>query len=305
MRVTNKMLSMTVLNNLGANLNRLQRLQDQMSSGQVISKPSDDPVVGARVLTLNSVIQQHEQYDRNTNDALSWLEATEKALGSLTDVLQRVRELTVAGANGTLAPTDREAIAKEVEQLTGNIFQIANTSFANRYIFAGTKTTDAAFTEAPPGSGTIVYSGNTGKLEWEVSQGVTITVNIDGSEAFNPAIPGIVGDPSIFTLLKELKDNLQSGNTAHLSGTTLGQLDLAIDNVLNLRAAAGAKSNRLEMAQDRYAVETINYKALKSKLNDVDLARLVTDFKMQENVYQAALNTSARIIQPSLLDFLR
>lgn len=305
MRVTNKMLSMTVLNNLGTNLNRLQRFQDQMSSGQIISRPSDDPVIGARVLTLNSVIRQHEQYDRNTDDALSWLETSEKALGSLTDVLQRIRELTISGANGALSPTDREAIAKEVGQLAGNAMQIANTSFANRYIFAGTKTIEAPFAEVPPGSGTITYSGNTGKLEWEISQGITITVNFDGGEAFNPAIPGIAGDPSIFSLLKEINNNLMSGNTSQLSGPNLGQLDKVIDHVLNLRASAGARSNRLEMAQDRFAGETINYKALKSKLNDVDLARLVTEFKMQENVYQAALSTSARIIQPSLVDFLR
>lgn len=291
MRVTNKMLSMTVLNNLGANLNRLQRMQDQMSSGQIISRPSDDPVVGARVLTLNSVIQQHEQYDRNTNDALGWMETTEKALGSLGDALQRARELTVYGANGSLSQTDRDALAQEVEQLTGNMVQIANTSYANRYIFAGTKTTTAPFD--PTGT----YGGNTGQMNWEVSQGVTMTVNIDGNDAFV--------NPGIFNILDDLKNDLLAGNTANLSGAILGQLDNAIDSVLNLRAAVGAKSNRLEMSQNKSFAEKINYEELKSKLNDVDFAKIITEYKMQENVYQAALSTGARVIQPSLLDFLR
>lgn len=306
MRVTNKMLANTVMNNLHADLKRLQKLQDQLSTGHIISRPSDDPVIGTRVMTLNSVMSQRNQYERNIDDSLGWLETTDKALGSINDLLQRARELAVAGANDSLSQTDRIASAKEVEQIKYSMVQIANTSYANRYIFAGTMTTTMPFDQSG------IYSGNSGavgQMNWELSQGVTLTVNIDGNEAFNPNIAGIPpGGPgvpgTIFTLLDNLQTDLQAGNTAQLSAS-LSQFDTAIDSTLNLRAAVGAKSNRLEMAKSRSGDEMINYEQLIAKLNDVDMAKLITDFTMQENVYQAALNTAARIIQPSLLDFLR
>ncbi|OPY58794.1 MAG: Flagellar hook-associated protein 3 [Pelotomaculum sp. PtaU1.Bin035] len=381
MRVTNKMIANTVLTNLNADLKRLQKQQDQMSTGHVVSKPSDDPVIGARVMTLDSVLKQHDQYDKNMDDALGWMQTSETALGNLTDALQRVRELTVYGANGTLSQTDREALAKEVEQLTGNVVQIANTSYANRYVFAGTKTTTSPFdangnykgcstvpvvnepvgtgdgtttvfnlaqkpvTSSPPPSLTVggaaytlvpsppstmpsdsqysidyntgkitfgvapaagqpivanysYYDSSTeGKLDWEVSQGVQMTVNIGGINAFV--------NSDVFNILNDIQSNLTAGNTDNLSNTMLSKLDNAIDNTLNLRAALGAKSNRLEMAQNQSSSESIDYEQLLSKLNDVDMAKIYTDFNMQETVYQSALNTGARIVQQSLLDFLR
>ncbi len=295
MRVTNKMIAQTVLNNLGTGLSRLQKLQDQMSSGYMVSRPSDNPVVATRVMTMNSVMKQHEQYERNVDDAIGWLEATDKALGNLTDALQRARELALYGANGTLSSTDRSALAQEVEQLTASVVQIANTSYAGRYIFAGTMTTTSPFAEVPPGSGIVVYSGNNGQLEWEVGQGVTVNININGRDAFI--------DSDVFASLNDLRTNLQSSGT--FDTTILSRLDSAIDSTLNLRASMGAKNNRLEMALNRYSMEKINYEQLLSKLNDVDIAKIYTDFKMQEAVYQSALNTGARILQPTLLDFLR
>ena len=298
MRVTNRMIAQTVLNNLGTNLNRLQRLEDQMSSLQVVSKTSDDPVIANRVITLNSVLKQHDQYERNMGDALAWIETTEQTLGGVTNALQRAREQAIYGANGSLDQTDREAIANEIDQLFNNVVQLSNTTFANRYIFGGTKTTTAPFDQ--DGN----YSGDDGQLNWEISQGVMMTVNINGETAFGDT--SAAGDTGIFTTLNNLRKNLRpGGDIASISTTDLADLDKAIDGVLNLRASLGAQANRLDMAKSQAGDEKINYEALKSKLNDVDLAKIVTDFKMQENVYHAALNVGARIILPSLVDFLR
>jgi len=284
------MIANTVLNNLAANLKRLEKQQNQMSTGQIVSKPSDNPAVATRVLNLNSVMMQHEQYDRNMSDAQAWLETTDNALGNLGDVLQEVRGLAVQGASDTLTQSDRDTIVKNLEQIKANIVQIANTTFADRYIFAGTKTPVAPF--AADGS----YGGNDGQLNWEVSPGVTIAVNIDGVDAFI--------DTGVFTALDNLIGNLQAGDTAQVSSSSLAELDTAINGILNLRAAVGAKSNRMETALSQSSSESINYEELLSKLNDVDMAKLVIDLEMQSNVYEAALSTAAKIIQPSLVNFL-
>lgn len=294
MRVTNKMIAQTVLNNLGTNLKRLQKLQDQMSSLQVVSRMSDDPAVATRVVTLNSILSQSEQYERGIDDAAGWLETTENALGNVTDALQRARELAVYGANGALDQTDRDAIAAEIEQIFDSVVQLANTSYAGRYIFAGTKTTETPFDSDGNYSGN---SGAGGQLNWEISQGVTMTVNIDGEAAFI--------DTGVFSALRDLKTHLRSGDIEAIGGADLAALDSAIDGVLNLRASLGAKTKRVEVIKDLTWDEKLNYEELKSSLNDIDLAKAVTEFKMQENAYHAALNVGARIILPSLVDFLR
>jgi len=304
-RVTNKMIANTVLYNLSANLKRMQKLQDQMSTGNVISKPSDDPVIATRVLTLNSVMSQHDQYYTNMDDAIGWMEAADAALDSLCDALDLAKEKAVYGANDTLSQTDRDAIAEEIEQLTGNIIQIANTSFGGRYIFSGTKTNTTPYDDNGNYYGN---SGVDGKLYWEVSQGVTIAINVDGDEVFNPSTVSPItpdGSHTFFNVLHDLQTALRNSDSDSLSGVILSNLDKLKDNVLNVRAAVGAKCQRLEMAQKQSANETTNYEELLSKLNDVDIAVIYTDFKMQETVYRSALNAGANIMQYSLLDFLK
>lgn len=290
MRVTNRMVAQTVLNNLYAAQRRLMKTQDQLSSLQVVSRPSDDPVIAARVLTLNTVLGQNEQYGRNIADALSWVEMTEATLGKVNDVLQRARELAVYGATGTLEDTSRRALAEEVGQLLDNLVELGNTSLAGRYIFGGTQT------DAPPFAAGGTYSGSTQRLSWEISQGMVVEVSVDGKAAFV--------DSGAFTALENLRSHLLSGQVQKVGGEDLAVLDLSIDHILNLRAALGARANRLEALKSQMESEQVNYQALKSKLNDVDLAAAVTEYKMNENAYQAALNVGARVIMPSLVDYL-
>ena len=294
MRVTNQMMAQTVLNNLYAAQRRLMKAQDQLSSLQVVSRPSDDPVIAARVLNLNTVMTQNEQYGRNIADALSWVEMTEAALGKVNDVLQRARELAVYGASGTLEDTSRRALAEEVGQLLDNAVELANTSLAGRYIFGGTRT------DAPPfgygAGGAIEYGGDENRLFWEIAQGVVMEMSVDGKTAFL--------DSGVFSALQVLRDDLLAGRAVEVGGGDLAALDKTIDNILNLRAALGARANRLQALQSQMEGEQVNYQALKSKLNDVDLAAAVTEYKMNENAYQAALSVGARIILPSLVEYL-
>lgn len=296
MRITNRMLVDNFLNNLNANLRRMEKYQYKLTTGREINVPSDDPVAASLSMRLRSELTSLEQYRANVENSLSWLENTETTLINVGDALVRVRELAEYGANGTLTDDDRSKIAAEVAQLKDHLVQEANATYAGRYIFAGYKTLSAPYAVGADGS--VTYSGDGGKIEYQVGEGAKLQVNLTGSEVF--------GQPrDLFGVLDEVYKNLIEGDTAALSGSRLGELDDAIANVLKCRAEIGAKVNRLEKTLSAYDDRVINFTKLLSETEDADIAEVVMNLSMQENVYRAALASGARIIQPSLVDFLR
>ena len=304
MRITNRMLNNNVIRNINRNLENMSRTQEQMASGKAVNRPSDDPIVVARVLAFQTSIAANDQYKKNMEDARGWLDASERALDMATSTLQRARELAVYGANGTMPDESMEALAAEVEQLISEMAEIANSSYGGRFIFAGSEVTEAPFINNGE------YIGNSGpeaELNWEIAPQVTITVNENGETVFDQAIDvDSDGTPekSIFSLLNELATALNSHDNAAVSGT-LGQFDQAIDHILNIRATLGARSNRMEMATARLDDTQIGLTKTMSKLEDIDLAETVMNYKTQENVYRASLSTGAMVLQPSLIDYLR
>jgi len=307
MRVTNKMLSNNILQNLQRNLSSMQKTQHQLSSGRSVSKPSDDPLSTVRIMGLQTNLGTNEQYKKNIDRSLSWLGATEVALGGVNDVLQRTRELAVSGASGTLSDDARFAIKEEVEQLKGNLLQIANSDIEGRYIFSGFKTDQKPYEEIENGEDdiSVEYMGDDKKMQWEVARGVAMEVNLSGEELFGEAVEG--NENYIFNIFDSFMEKLQSGSegAGEISEKTIKKLDDAITNVLNHRAVVGARMNRLEMAEGRNFDDKHNMTTQKSNLFDVDIAELVMDYSVQESVYHAALSTGSRAIQPSLVDFLR
>ena len=140
MRVTNGMLANNMMRNINRNMTRMDKLQQNMATGKKFLKPSDDPIGVSRSLRLNTDIAVMEQYKRNVDDSISWLETTEMAMNNMIAVLQRTRELTVQAANDTNDIGERRAIAAEIDQLREQLIGIGNTTYAGRYIFSGYKT---------------------------------------------------------------------------------------------------------------------------------------------------------------------
>ena len=306
MRVTNQSLLQGYLNNLNRNLTNMVKYQDQMASGKEIRRPSDDPFAVTRVMSLHTSINQNEQYLRNIEDSLGWVDMTDSALGNIGDIMNRLRELVIKGANGTQGDSELNAIKSEVEQLVGQIAQIGNTNYDGRYIFGGQDTINPPFDV--DADNVLIYNGASGPgkemLTREISQNVTIHINVPGTwitagkdenrltAALSETLSGII-------------NALESGDGETLGGLLLGQLDDHINNILSLRAEMGAKYNRLEAAKLKNEEETLNMTELLSKTEDVDLAEKIMEFSMMANVYYASLSMGSRILMPSLLDFLK
>lgn len=299
-RITNRMVKNATLRNIQQNLRSMNRLQENLSSGKAIRKPSDDPIKVARIMSFTTSLSKNAQYRRNINSATSWLEVTEDALHGANEVLQRTRELAIAGANGAMPPAAREAIAMEVDELTGVLVQLGNTSYEGRQVFGGFKTTTVPFVRdkdsVVPGEVTVAYQGDRGSIDWEVAPGVTIQGNISGQELFI--------DSEIFAHMDKLTTALQSGDM-QLIDESIGNMAGAIDHVLDKRASLGAIVNGLELTLANNEAENINFTGMRSKLEDVDFAAAIMHFTSLENVYRASLSTGAKVMESTLLDFLR
>ncbi|ADQ04962.1 flagellar hook-associated protein 3 [Caldicellulosiruptor owensensis OL] len=314
MRITNNMMVNNFLINLNKNLSRLDDIQYKMATGKKIRYPSDDPVVTARSLRLRTDVSEIEQLQKNVDDAISWVDITESALADITENLQRVRELTVRGANGTNTKEDMAQIAKEVAQIKQHIIQVGNTNYAGRYIFSGFKTDTAPIN--PDGSfsdtGSFTSSGgypidlSTGNniIQFELMKANYIGINKTANQIFYIQGEADENKGNLFKVLDNLINALESGDVNTVN-SLLSNIDRHIDNVVAQRGDVGALQNRLELIKNRLSDDNVNFTTLLSNNEDVDMAEIIMQLKTAENVYRAALQTGAQILPPTLLDFLR
>jgi len=296
MRMTNNILINNLKRNLTYNMQRLSKLDGMLATGKRINKPSDDPTGVVETLRLSSRINETSQYHQNAADAKSWLEATDSALGSLNGILNRFYELTIEGVNGTLEHEDRAAVVAELRQLKEEAITIANTTFGDRYVFGGKNTT-----EPPYKNGAWNTNLSNAKLNYEIGVGIVIPVNITAEEVFQANVLG----NDLFQNLDKIITDMETDNVTELSDVDLDILKKNTDIVLAARAQIGARVNRLEMAQNRLTELEINLTGLQSEVEGIDPAKVILDMKNQENVYRSALSVGARVIQPTLIDFLR
>lgn len=303
MRITNKTLTSNYLRNLNRNLAQVQKYHNQLSSGKEVSKPSDNPMLVSKIMSLRDNIQVNEQYNTNISDSIGWVETQDTALDDASSTLNRIRDLMIYGANGSLSETDRAAIKDEVEMEISQLVDILNTNFDGRYIFGGQKTTTRPFGLE---GHEIIYNGDNNNISREISTGVTIDLITDATQLIGQSDDDGVNE--LGTFLQNVINAFEGEeglSPENLSGDLLGEIDVHLDNVLRVRSQIGAVHNRLEAAKDRNISENINLKSLLSDREDIDIAEKYMEFSVMSAVYQASLHTGAMILQPSLLNYMR
>jgi len=290
-RITERSLSTSALAGLQNALSQLQDTQARLSSGKAISRPSDSPSGTMSALRLRAGIDRAGQLDRNASDGLARLGTTDNALQDGLSTLRSVRDAVVSGNNAAMSPTDREALAEQVDGLRQSLLATANTTYLNQPIFAGTSSASTAYD--PNGT----YQGDTGAVSRTIAPGVSVTVNATGIDAFGPA------GNDIFKTLSDISNDLRT-NPSNLSND-LTNLDAGYVRMQNTLASVGSRYHQIDIMQQRNQVNQLDAKTQLSDVEDVDVAATTVDLQMQEVAYQAALGATARSIQPSLLDFLR
>jgi flagellar hook-associated protein 3 FlgL len=293
-RITQRSIAQRTNTNLQFALNRLARTQDQLSSGRLISRPSDNPVGTVSSLRLRGDIRQTEQYVRNADDGLAWLSSADRMLTSSLDQVRRARELTAMGRNGSYGQAERETIALEVEALRDSLLGIANAQHLGRPLFGGTTeaarpyAADGTYIADPPGPVAVART---------IGPGENVRINITGPEVFGPE------GENLFHLLTEIAAHLRTDPAA--LGDALPALDERMRNITDALGEVGARYNRVEIMRDRATDQIMALKQSLSEVEDIDLPATIMDLQLQETAYKAALSATARVLQPSLVDFLR
>lgn len=295
-RVTQSMMNSQMLRNLNNNAVRMNDLQNQLSTGRRINKPSDDPVGISFSMRYRSELSSNDQYQTNVDAALSWLSFTDTMLNQSGNVLHRLREIAVGGANGSNPQAALDTMKQEVGQLYQQMVDIANSQFNGKYVFNGQLTDVKPYTEAKA----VEESTDNALIHFEVSAGVKIPVNVLGSKVFGE--PG--NADNVFQIFEDFQQKLTDGDFEGISDM-IGVIDSRMTKQLDVRSDVGAKTNRIELVQERLKDISLNVQELQSKTEDADMAIVITNLKADENVYQASLAAGSKLIQPSLVDFLR
>ncbi|MHA6669662.1 flagellar hook-associated protein FlgL [Homoserinimonas sp. A447] len=290
-RVTNQTVMRAAQQNLQHSMSELARLQDRATSLQKISKPSDDPIGTADSMRVRAEQKQNDQHSRNINDGKGWLSTVDSALTKSTALIHKIRDLTVRGANdGSMSPEAKEAIAIELEGLRDELLSTANTQYLGRTIFAGTSDAGAAF-----GAG-YTHNSTGGTVQRPIDANTTVRVDVDGSEVFGN------GPNSVFALVDTIVANLRDGTNV---GPRLGDIDTRLNAILGQHGAVGARHAQILRAEETNMERSGSLEAQRSGIEDVDLGEVVLELKLQEVTYQSALAVTARVLQPTLMDFLR
>lgn len=292
MRITQRAVAATSLQGLNRNLDQIGKLQQQLTSGRLISAPSDSPTGTNRAMQIRSSQAAVEQQSRAIGDAKAWLEQTDSTLQTIIEHTQRVRDLTLQASNdGALSPSSRQAIAIEVASLRDGLIALANTRSQGRPLFGGTTSGPAAYSAAG------AYVGDAGSVNRRVSDDEVMAINTTGPAAFGQ------GPDDLFGVVGAIATAV-TADPAALSGH-LQDLDQVMGGLLDALAGVGVRGARIERLEEVGLDRSLSLSSQLSEVENIDLPSTIMRLQMQQIGYETALAATAKAIQPTLLDFLR
>jgi flagellar hook-associated protein 3 FlgL len=315
----------------------MDNLQTQSSTMKKLNTPSDDPVSAAKVLEVRTEKMNNDQYQTNGKLAESYLTNTEQALTEISELIVRAKEIAISQSSGASANSDtRLGVAEEVTQLYNQAVSAANRRIGDRYIFGGYKT------QRPAVDASGHYQGDDGQMMVEIGKDVFLSMNITGLEAFNtnprasadgrktetnaggytatttgrgPASNGLEKGPpeeqngkgenvNVFDELQNLRISLLTGDMDSTRGT-LERFDQIHAKIVATRAKIGSRINGLQSTSQAIDRHNLSNAQLTSQLEDADMAQVVSDLSKEEQIFKSSLSSSQKLIQPTLLDFLK
>lgn len=302
MRVTQSMLSRMGMTNLTNQRSRLAKIQEQAATGLKLNRPSDDPIAFRQSLRLKDEFSQNGRFQRSIDLARTRLNTTEDAIASATDIVASAKEKAIQAANTSNGPTARAAIKTQVEQLFDQLLDASNARTpGGGYVFSGVASDTPAFTQtgafvsgsAPP---TVAFGGDDAPVSVEIDEGVSIEVTRSGQDVFQ-------GGVDVFGVLGQLWQGIDQNDPTAIN-TAIGDLDKALDQLNVERGYVGGAGSKADAFDTRLQGQSEELTKQVSDLEDADAYQVYSDLAAQENALQASVAVTARMQQPTLLDYL-
>ncbi len=294
MRITDSLVTSSLLNNIESGLSNYNTIQQQISTGKQLNTMSDDPTGGSQSLVLHADLVDNAQYQTNADSATAFLSASDSALSSATTVMNSANQIAVQGANGTENAEDLKSLSAQVDGLIKQLTDLGNSDLHGKYLFGGTQTQTPPF--AAPATGadpTPTYVGDAGTVTATVGKNESLGLNVTGSATLGSA----------FSALQDLRKDLNSGDQTAISAD-IDKVTSSITTISSQRATLGSKTNEVADIKQRLTRAQGDYQDSISNIEDVDLAQAYVKLQSAQNVYQAALSTTAQSFKLSLTNYL-
>lgn len=292
-RLTPAILEAQMTGALATDQASIAALQEKISSGQAINRPSDDPVGIVQAMSTQAALSRAQQYQSNAQDGMGWLGTANTALSSAVTQLDQIRNIVLQANSDSSQPSTYANLAQQVDGIRQELLSLANSTYLNRPIFAGTSAGQVAYDT----SGNYVGSGAAPTRT--VAPGTALPVSVTA--------PFGTGSSSIFAAVDQISADLKTGSSASISNLTSSDLNSLDQAITTLSDAAGQVGTMYQQMQYMASQATSTQQTLSSRLGDVqnaDMAKTITELQAQQNSYQAALWATSQVIEPSLTKFL-
>lgn len=312
MKVTNMSTYRSLLSNMDRVGSDLNQLRTTAATGKRLIRASDDPSAVRPALLARERMQGTERYVRSMDAALDRMKVQDSNLNQGVSLLSRATELVVMAGNGIYGASERLNLAEEIKGLRESMLAVGNAQVNGKYVFSGYAENTAPFSAnpaySPPiDSRPVLYNGDQGAMQLEISPGEQVTVNLDGQSLFlgdsdgdGTPDPGMV---DVFAVLARIEDGLRANDPAAVNGE-LNNLETALDQVSRARGALGNTAQRLATSREHMADVQVDLQEIISRYEDADLAEVLTKMTQQEQALQAAMSVTGRISKLSILDYL-
>ena len=324
MRITNASMVRSHLYDTQKNLTNMSKINQQISTGKVINTVSDDPHKAIKIMNMNSEIKYNEKYNYNIDETVGWMNNTDSSLETVGNLLGEIKETIIKVGNGTYSQNDMKALNADINEKIKQIADTLNSTHGGKYMFGGSNVDDVPITviENPDGTVKLEFSKdkngqtipNTHDLKADISSGINLDYNVSVGEIFNitDANGNKVNLLDEINNLSTLMNDIANGDeqTAAAAKETLlndtkGKIDTLFDHVVNERTTLGVRVSTAEKIKEFNDENIVNLKSILSQDQDTDVVEKFIELKSAEMIYQASIQVGAKLIQPTILDYIR
>lgn len=304
MRITNNSIMSSYLRDVQNNLQNMDKINEKLNTERQVNKISDDPFKTVKILNIQNEIQNNEKYNYNCDEITGWLDITDESLDRIANLSSDIKT-KLTSISGVFGKNEIAAVRAEVNEKIKQIGENLNTTYAGKYIFGG-ELTDSKPINTNIDENGIVSLSIENKDDDKLNKKLTSTISSGLNINYNLTVNDITGGEEGLKLFKDLSAAL-NGDSVDID--KIGKLSTKIDNymndILNNRSIVGARTNTIDKVKDTNDQNILSMKESLSNMQDVNFTKEFMHLKEAQMAYTASLQVGAKLIQGTLLDYLR